>query len=332
MLQSINRPCKLSLERPIIEGVATVIGGTALKKRRRNRPWVRIPLLLVGIYLGLCFALALSYVGPKRWDSARPKGLTATAFGGLDYPLNALASPGATKLKPSTPAIVIFAHGFGGRAGEWVNEMNALEEHDVPSLAIHMAAHGESSAVRVGFGPRESAEIIAAVRAVREQTSQQTRIIVVGRSLGGSAAWMAAGTYPDEIDGLMTEAAFAELAPATDNFLDGLMPKGAVVLKPVSWAISALTGVRPSMVRPIDLAANYANRPAIIAHSKQDALVPFNHAERLAETTGAELWVVEDSAHAQLASDQPDLFVAKIKKLVRLASQSLVPSSPNGTR
>lgn len=302
------------------------------KPRRRFKGLVRVGALALGVHLGLCCVLATSYAGPKRWDAATPEGLSESALPGSSYAINVLESQGFRRIGPSTKSVVVFAHGFGGRAGEWVNEMNALEAKGIPSVAIHMAGHGKSAAMRVGFGPRESQEILDTVKEVRKRTSLETRVIVVGRSMGGAAAWMAAGRKPDEIDGLLTEAAFSELDSVSNSFLADLVPGGEVVFQPVRWFTALITGVNPTSVRPIDLAPAFAQRPAIIAHSRADELVPFEHAERLVEATGAELWEVEGSAHAQLASDQPDLFVQKILKLIRLGGQTQVPSSMHGTR
>lgn len=267
--------------------------------RQRRRSLKRViglaALALVGFYLGLCAILAYSYVRPVRFHADRPEGLHEVRFEGPGHEIVAWATPGLADGKPSK-AVVIFAHGYGGSVGDWADLMQALHAENFDSIALNMRAHGSSEAKTCGFGKGEADELISASEWVRAQGAQ--RVVVVGLSMGGAAAWIAGERRPELFDGIVSEGAFARLEPATRRWLDKTVPSGSTVLAPVRFLAERQAGIDPRRINPIESAPAWSGKPGVVIHAERDGLIPRSDAEALSKASGAEFWVVPHAHHA----------------------------------
>ena len=116
--------------------------------------------------------------------------------------------------------------------------------------------------------------------------------------MGGAATWIATGETT-EIDGVITDSAYARFDQAMNQFFDRKLPGGHVIFKPVIWIAEAMTGLRPEKVRPVDYATHWKGRPALIIQGDADTLITPDHAQRLSEAAGCPLWTVHGAEHAQ---------------------------------
>lgn len=282
------------------------------RRKGRRKVWLLVFLGLFGAYAGAMFAMARAYVSPPRQIDTAPSGVTIIETPGPGYPLSVWSN--GVPLEPGTDACVILVHGYGGSAAAWTPMQSRLASAGVPSFAPEMRAHGRSRAERVSFGPGEAEEVLSVVRWVREQ-SPKCRVVLAGISMGGAACWLAAAQAPESVHAIMSEGAFARLAPATDRFLDRVVPGGSVLLAPVKWLGRRWTGVDPATVNPVEAAASWRGRPACVAHGGRDRLIPFADAEALAKAAQCELWAVPSARHAHVLDADPDAYARRILEL-----------------
>lgn len=284
----------------------TVVG------KKKPLHWVWRILTLAGmVYLGFCLLLAGMYAFPGRSTPPPPSGFKEFAIQGPSYPVWVIGSPGWEK----SERVVIFAHGVGGTATSWGPIMEPLGEKGVASLGIHMAGHGRSARRAAGFGPPERDEIVATVKHVRKTNGIETQIVLAGVSMGAGACWMAAGQIPTEIEGVYSESPFADFSKVVDANLDQMVPAGSRVLRPVVWFTRLLTGTSPGDTKPGDAAAPFAGRPAIIAYSTADTIIPPAESERMIAITGAKPWKFEGHEHASMSWEDPNETVRRILSL-----------------
>lgn len=163
--------------------------------------------------------------------------------------------------RPEAP-VVLFFHGNAGNIGERLDTLRLLHDAGAATLIIDYRGYGRSEGRPDEAGTYRDAD--AAWRWLRHSREVASRdIVILGRSLGGPiAAHLAARTRPA---GLILESTFTSLPDlAADHY--PWMP------------VRLLTRYR------YDTRAYLADVtcPVLVIHGRDDDLVPFAHAERLA--------------------------------------------------
>lgn len=262
---------------------------TLLNKRRR-----KVALSILGIaafYLGGCFLLAQRLVYPPREVMPVPPGFTEQklADGTTVWTKLAVGKP--------KPVVFVFAHGFRGKMTQWTQTMQDVAKDGYSSVTMAMPGHDDSPYPGVGFGPVEAAVIIRAAHWAKRM-HPNSKVVLVGVSLGGAACWLAVGKDPRCADGVVTESAFARLDGAVHNWLSkGLGSVGPVLLSPVQMVAASMAKVSVNGVNPIDGAVRWRGKPAAIIHAINDPTVLPINGQMLA--TAVRCKVVEiPAAHA----------------------------------
>jgi pimeloyl-ACP methyl ester carboxylesterase len=295
-----------------------------MQQKSSRRKWLRgaalVSGLVVGAYAGGCFLAAKAYLNPVRLpEGPRPAFLADGNIPATGYEIPAWVSPRLTvsdgpRLKRP---VVILTHGFGGSRSDWVE----LAEQLAPSAdVIVLATHGQTvSPVKgVGFGTKESDEVIAAAEWAK--TKSDGPVIAVGTSMGGAASWLASEKRPELFDAIVTEAAFARLDWASDDFLSVGIKPGAFLFRPVNAMARQMSGIDPNEVRPIRAARAWRGRPALIVHGAEDVMFGARHAEALRDASGAPLWWVPGAGHSEVSRMAAPEFASRILQLVRAPS------------
>jgi pimeloyl-ACP methyl ester carboxylesterase len=94
---------------------------------------------------------------------------------------------------------VLFIHSFGGNTQHWENQLTHLRANR-RAIAIDLRGHGSSAA------PADNDYAIASIAkdlAIVTDSLQLNRFVLVGHSMGGSAAIAYAAQYPDRVAGLL---------------------------------------------------------------------------------------------------------------------------------
>jgi uncharacterized protein len=258
--------------------------------RKRWQRWAAYALLPVGLYAGICFGLAGIYLSPARSVPVLPEGFSEVKIGRAP----AWVSDGLPLRSGGT--VFVFAHGYGGDRGHWKDVARDLRKQGFDSVIPAMPGQDASPVKQVGFGTTEAELLAQCFRWVRDRRPG-CKIVVVGVSMGGAAAWLASSLDPS-IDGVVSESAYARFSPAMDYWLDRAAPAGHIFLRPVVWIARAKAGIEPDSIRPEDAAAKWRGRPALVIHAGEDRLIEPWHGRRLSEAAGCELWMVPKAAHA----------------------------------
>jgi hypothetical protein len=274
------------------------------KKRWRKLIYFAVGLLLA--YGVAVLLLARSYVYPVRRETPPVEPpLVESTLPGPGYEIPVWATPALAEGQPEAPVVFMLVHGYGGRRSDWTNTAPRLAEEGYEVLVPAMKGQTESESPGVGFGLYEADELIVLAEQVHEMYPGEPKIVLGGISMGGAAAWIAAGKRPDLFDGVVTEAAFARLDWATEEFLTGGVKGSAFMFKPMTALASRMSGIHEDDVRPFEWAKKF-DGPAVVIHGDADRLISLRHAELLAESSVAELKVIPDLRHAQMDPERPD--------------------------
>lgn len=173
------------------------------RSRRRGRLWRWLGLGALGL------AAAQLLRGERRVPRP-PRPTTDRA----EHPLPALTPPAATtvswvpgpagslrvlELNPEGRLPLVFVHGLGGRAEQWSAQLAAVGP-GLRAVALDLPGHGGSDPSADGvYSVAASADAIGAVA----DSLQLRRLVLVGHSLGASAAIEYAGSHPRRVAGLL---------------------------------------------------------------------------------------------------------------------------------
>lgn len=273
---------------------------------RQKRRWSKVIWLVlggvIGLYLGGCFVMAKGYVSPVRLNAGeRLAGVREVAFETDGYEIPAWRGGAGDD-------VFLLVHGYGGRQSYWNELATELMPHG-EVVAIATMGQTVSPVGEVGFGKGEAGEVLAVARALR---AEGKRVHVVGVSMGGAAAWLAAGEEPGLFSSVTTEAAFARLDWGSDDFLSVSVPGGARFFRPIVLLAERKKGVIGAEIRPMDAAKKYEG-PALILHSRGDGMFGARHAEALAKAAGVEVTWFEGWKHAEIFQNE----AKKVAQLIR---------------
>lgn len=244
--------------------------GAGGRGRRRMTTLLAIAGFLLALYAGVALFLWVAQPRLVYYPGFPTRELVRTpAEAGLDYQDVRLQADDDTALHgwyvpgPGTEApVVLFLHGNAGNIGERLDTLRLLHDAGAATLIIDYRGYGRSEGRPDEAGTYRDAD--AAWRwLTRTRGLARGDIVVFGRSLGGPiAARLAARTRPA---GLVLESTFTSLPDlAADHY---------------PWMPTRLlTRYR------YDTRAYLADVtcPVLVIHGRDDELVPFAHAERLA--------------------------------------------------
>jgi pimeloyl-ACP methyl ester carboxylesterase len=100
---------------------------------------------------------------------------------------------------------VVFAHESGGSMCQWVPFARTLARRGYLTLPFYFRGYGKSQQPRRGAWSRLAADVIAAAKKSRSLGAK--KVVVVGASMGGTAAVVAAANARTVIDGVVSVSA-----------------------------------------------------------------------------------------------------------------------------
>ena len=165
-------------------------------------------------------------------------------------------------------------------------------------LIFDFYGHGEPSSMNVTLGYREMNDFNGAIAYVKER-APQTRLGVVGYSMGASVAIICSARCPD-IEAIVADSGFATHWSVIDYNVRRVriwpsMPFVWTADHMMGW----LGGYRFSQVNPLREVASIAPRPILIIHGDKDSIVDPRDATLLykAANEPKELWTVPNADH-----------------------------------
>ena len=259
-----------------------------------------VAVVCVVAYLVVGYVVAARLSAPVR----RPVERTPADVG-LEYREVGLRSSDGLALsawwveRDSSRAAVL-VHGWGGdKSSRHVLETAVVyEEAGFDVLMLDLRAHGESEGERVTVGYREVRDVRGALSWLDRRGLDPNRVVLHGWSMGGAAAIRAApGTG---VAAVVEESAYADLPPLLRERLPEVSGLPAFFTPGILFVGRLSLGIDPWAVRPVEEAERLSREgvPFMIIHSRDDKVVPFEHAETLAKAhPGVTFWDVEGYGH-----------------------------------
>ena len=272
--------------------------------------WVfAVAVVCVVAYLVVCYVVAARLSAPVR----RPVERTPADFG-LGYHEVEVRSSDGLRLSAwwvegvDSSRAALLVHGWGAdKSSRHVLETAAVyEEAGFDVLMIDLRGHGGSEGDRVTLGYREVRDVQGALSWLEKRGFDPERVVLHGWSMGGVAVIQAAPGAG--VAAVVEESAYADLPSLLRERLPEVSELPAFFTPGIFVVGRLFLGIDPWAVRPVEEARQLSREgvPLMIIHSRDDEVVPFEHAGTLAKAhPGAVFWTLEGYEHVH-AYEHPE--------------------------
>jgi pimeloyl-ACP methyl ester carboxylesterase len=172
---------------------------------------------------------------------------------------------------PGDRPTVLLLHGNGASRSSFSKLIPILARERCGVLAISMRAHGDSTGDVNDFGYGARQDVLAAI-AFLERELPGRKIVVVGESLGASAALFAARGCAGRVQGYLLAAPYGDLETAVWNRCDSrLVPpfSQAAYAGLLMWG-SAFLPESPAAIRPGDHFSDIPEGTPVVVFASED--------------------------------------------------------------
>jgi len=170
---------------------------------------------------------------------------------------------------------VLFFHGNGENISTHFANVHWLTDHGYDVYLFDYRGYGLSEGEAQLDAVISDMEMMIAYSV--KQLPEDNKLIVLGHSLGGSLAIhaVAHSEFKDRIEALITVEAFSDYHEVTQDVLSTSW---------LTWLLQwPLSFTVDNTYSPLNSVAQIAPIPLMLMHSKQDEIIPFEHAEYLYE-------------------------------------------------
>jgi alpha-beta hydrolase superfamily lysophospholipase len=166
-------------------------------------------------------------------------------------------------------------------------------------LLIDLQGTGETEGHEITFGWREGRDVLAAVDFLRK-ADPDVPVVIIGSSLGGAAALLAAP--PLKADAMVLESVYPTIEIATANRLEKYFgPLGRAGAPLLLMQVHVRLGIPASRLHPLDHIANVGCPILIVSGAKDRNTTPENTRMLFSRAREPkELWLVPNAGHVDL--------------------------------
>ena len=200
---------------------------------------------------------------------------------------------------PNSRGAVLLLPGIRANRLSMVDRARFLRRANHSVLLIDFQATGETNGDHITFGWKESRDVVAAVRFIRN-AEPSSHVAVIGSSLGGAAALLA--IPPLKIDALVLEAVYPTIEIATRNRLQNYLGSlGSFIAPLLLTQLHTRLGISAKDLRPIDHMAD-VGCPVLIMSGEKDRNTRQSDTRLLFARANEpkELWLVPQAGHVDL--------------------------------
>lgn len=180
----------------------------------------------------------------------------------------------------SPRGVVVILHGLTDRKESMLNIAEAFADEGYLAITPDLRAHGDSGGRYTSLGFREKRDMVALLNYLEAQGIDVSHTGVLGGSLGAAVAIQWAGIDP-RVKAVVAVASFAELRSELEFFCSthDISPIKAFLVE-IAAQIEGHFSIND--VSPLATVRNMET-PLLLAHGRQDDIVPVSESRRLFE-------------------------------------------------
>ena len=215
-------------------------------------------------------------------------------------------------------SVAVLCHGYVLSKGELAPVAYTLWQQGMSCLLFDFRAHGKSEGGVCSFGYNERADVESVLEWVRKR-NPESRVALIGSSMGSVAAAMAWAENPDLAHALVLDSAYSNLGKAVNGwwrFLGG--PLLSVALWPSAYMGVLFLGFNPFSVKVPEYLERLRGRPMLFMHGAEDVVVPAKSAGKNLFAMGPDVSAVwfADCAHSEGRWEQPEKYRTELLRFL----------------
>lgn len=241
--------------------------------------------------------------------------LTFTAVDGVRLSGWWLDRPGSDW--PGSDRVAIVCHGHRGSKADMLGIGPGLWREGWSVLLFDFRGNGDSEDGPQSLAHYEQRDLEAAIDLAVERRPG-IEIDLVGFSMGAAVALQVAAR-DDRVRRVVADSSFADMHGVIAAAARGMRLPPVPLVQLVDHATRLRYGYRFAEVQPVEVVGEIAPRPLLLLHGTEDAVIPLEHAHRLAAAAGegSELRVVEGVEHCgAYFADRPG-YIARVADFLR---------------
>ncbi len=207
--------------------------------------------------------------------------------------------------KVTPKASVLFFHGAGGNISTYMYMIEPLVENGYQVYAVDFRGYGKSTGNPTHINIKSDVEVIYA-KMKKNEVIKNTKLIVMGASLGCQIATYFTKTHQDEVSALILDGGFASFADVAKLYA----PKEAHM-----FIEGALGKMYPSKneIKGIE------NMPKLIIHGKVDKSIPMSQSEVVFKNAKEpKAFFVSEKGHLEALKLETEKVFKEIDKLLTI--------------
>ena len=173
---------------------------------------------------------------------------------------------------------------FHGHRSSWQRDFSGIApilfDHGFNVIFVDQRSHGESEGELVSLGVLEKYDVLAWARYASERFGEESKIVLVGVSMGGASVLGATGLdLPKNVCAVISDSAFSS-ALEEAVYVGCKGGRMSPVISSITRLSARVYGFKLTEFTPKD-ALKECELPILLLHSREDALVPYYMAEEL---------------------------------------------------
>lgn len=290
------------------------------RERSRRRSYFR----WIGFSLGLASVLGYLAVSVfsasvlTRSSSPGPPGASPASSPTGARPWSLTTEDGVTIRgswlpNPDSDRLLILIHGMRESSSSFLDLADRLHHRGYNVLSFDLRGHGRSDPHRLTMGRLERRDLRAALKWAEAEGFAPDRIGWLGRSMGAAMLVMEGVDNPD-IRVAVLDSPYGNLPILLDQQLTLHSHLPRLFNPGIILAAHQVYGVRTDDLIPIELARRWGDRPMLLIHGDQDAIVPVDQARSLAKSVGpaCETVILEGVGHVKAYQNDPEGYAERV--------------------
>lgn len=217
------------------------------------------------------------------------------------------------RARPDAPHLIV-CHGYSSNLTQGYGIGRQLHDLGYGVLLFDFRGAGLSARKRVTAGWLEKRDLLGAVAFLRGRVGRDVPIGVLGYSMGGAVAIMAA-VECREISAVVTDSAYAQLDAVIKLGIKRLPTSAARLFGSLSIYISErMSGHETRKIRPLEYVANLSPTPLLLIHGMEDTQISYENALALYEHARQprDVWLVEGAGHCRSFNERPEQYLERV--------------------
>ncbi len=231
-------------------------------------------------------------------------------------------------------ATIIFSHGLFRSRRELLERAMDLSKLGYGALLYDQRNHGASGAARVTLGYNERLDVEAAVRFLLDEVRTTDKIVLLGISMGASAALLAAAETPD-VAAVISDSSFLSFKDTVDHHVNMFLRLPRFPFSnELRFYIQRRAGFDGSQLDALEAVKRIGDRPVMFIAAAHDRRMPPAIAEDLYQACSSskrDLLIIDgpgDSVHAHGYQANPKLYVERVSAFLQSALRESEHSRP----